>query len=158
MYRKGEFMANTVLLSSFSDYVAQQQNMYASRLELFNNLFIVLFVIAIVAFVAAGFFKWKEYSAKLNTEKAKAEATKISANADMLEAHIRAADQQNGPLLRALMSNFTKDELLNMLNEVNNDVQHKVTSSNYTESLENDAKLNKQIDDLLSGFMKEDGK
>lgn len=163
-------MANFTFLTSYADLASQYEQAYAqntsqmnqigSLLGTFHVVFIIVFVIAIIAFVAAAIIGLLTARAKLKTENAKVEEAKVSANADMLEAHIKAADQQNAPLLRALMSNFSKEELLTMLNDVNKDTQQKVSTSNYTPIVEDDAKLDKEIDSLLDGFFtgEEDGK
>lgn len=159
-------MANLTFLASYADLASQYEQAYeqntgamgniSSLFGTFQVVFIVVFIIAIIAFVAAGVLALLTARAKLKTEKEKVEAAKLSANADMLEAHIKAADQQNAPLLRALMSNFSKEELLSMLNEVNKDTQQKVSTSNYTNIVDDDSKLDKEIDTLLDGFFKGD--
>lgn len=157
-------MAYLTTLTSYTDYLSAYErnvdamNQTASMMNLFKICFLVIAIFAVIAFVGAGVLALFTARAKMKAENARVEAAKVSANADMLEAHIKAADQQNGPLLRALMSKFSEEELLDMLKEVNTDAQKKVTSSNYSDSLDDDAKLNKQIDDLLSGFIKDDDK
>lgn len=157
-------MAYLTTLTSYNDYLSAYErnvdamNQTASMMNLFKIVFLVILVFAVIAFIGAGIIALFTARAKMKAENARVEAAKVSANADMLEAHIKAADQQNGPLLRALMGNFSKEELLDMLNQVNTDVQHKVTSSNYSDILDDDAKLNEQIDALLSGFAKDDDK
>ena len=163
-------MANFITLSSYADLASQYEQAYAENTAAMNNVegmfnlvqiaLIILFIMAIFAIIGSAVLNLLAHREKVKVERAKVEQAKISANADMLEAHIKAADQQNAPLLRALMSNFSKEELLATLNDVNKDTQQKVSTSNYTPIVEDDAKLDKEIDSLLDGFFtgEEDGK
>lgn len=159
-------MANLTFLASYADLASQYEEMMGtvsslmensiSKFNMFNTVFLFVFVIAVIALIGAAILHLLTKRAELKTEEAKAEATKVTANAELLEAHVKAAEQQNSLLVRRELEKLSDEEVVQLMKDIRKDTRKKVANSDYSNIIVDDAELDKEIDSLMKDYFDDD--
>lgn len=159
-------MANLTFLASYADLASQHEEMMGtvsslmensiSKFNMFNTAFLFVFVIAVIALIGAAILHLLTKRAELKTEEAKAEAAKVTANAELLEAHVKAAEQQNSLLVRRELEKLSDEEVVQLMKDIRKDTRKKVANSDYSNIIVDDAELDKEIDSLMKDYFDDD--
>lgn len=159
-------MANLTFLASYADLASQHEEMMGtvsslmensiSKFNMFNTAFIFIFIFGIIAMIGAAIMYLLTKRAELKTEEAKVEAAKVSANAELLEAHVKASEQQNSLLVRRQLEKLSDEEVLQLMKDIRKDTRKKVADSDYSHIIMDDAELDKEIDSLMKDYFDDD--
>ena len=116
----------------------------------------VFFIMGFFVMIASAILRLLAFKEEVKVQKAKIEAAKVSANAELLEAHVKASEQQNSLLVRRQLEKLSDEEVLQLMKDIRKDTRKKVANSDYSHIIMDDAELDKEIDSLMKDYFDDD--